>query len=69
LSDKLVKKRKSVTLTPVYLESLDQLVAEGLYLDYQVAIRAALRLLFKFHGIEAFSDKGAELEDDAPSKH
>jgi len=62
VSDKLVKRRFSVTLTPAYIEALDKLVADGLYLDYQVAIRAALRLQFKFHGIEAFSDKGAELE-------
>ena len=69
MSDKLVKKRFSVSLTPVYVEALDQLVAEGIYLERQGAIRDALRHLFKFHGIESFIDKGAELEGDAPSKH
>ncbi len=51
-----------MTLTRVYREALNELVKKGLYLDYQVAIRAALRLLFQFHGIEAFTDKGAEIE-------
>ncbi len=68
MSDKLVKRRFTMTLTPVYVEALDQLVAEGLYLENQGAIRAALRLLFKFHGIESFIDKGAELEGAALSK-
>ena len=69
MSDKLVKRRFSMTLTPVYVEALDQLVEEGIYLEHQGAIRDALRILFKFHGIESFIDKGAELEGNAPSKH
>ena len=46
------KKRFSVTLTEPYIERLDRLVDEGLYLDHQGGIRHALRRLFKFHGIE-----------------
>jgi len=51
---KNVKRRVSLTLTRVYVEALDQLVEEGIYLEHQVAIRAALRLLFRFHRIEPF---------------
>ena len=64
VSDKATRTRISLTLTKVYVETLDQLVDEGFYLERQVAIRAALRLLFKFHGIEPFADKGAELETE-----
>jgi len=46
------KKRFSVTLTGPYIERLDRLVDEGLYLDHQAGIRHALRRLFRFHGIE-----------------
>ncbi len=48
------KKRISMTLTLVYVEALDQLVAEGIYLEHQAAIRDAMRLLFRYHGIEPF---------------
>ena len=64
VSDKAARTRISLTLTKVYVEALDQLVEEGIYLEYQGAIRAALRLLFQFHGIEPFTDKGAELETE-----
>lgn len=46
------KKRYSVTLTELYLERMDSLIEQGIYLDHQTSIRAALRLLFKFHGME-----------------
>ena len=58
------KKRIGVTLTKPYLQGLDQMVKKGLYLDRQVAIRAALRLLFDEHGIESFTDKRAEIEKE-----
>jgi len=48
------KKRLTLTLTKVYVETLDYLVDEGLYMEYQDAIRAALRLLFQHHKIEPF---------------
>ncbi len=62
VSDKTVKRRISLTLTRVYVEALDHLVEEGIYMEPQVAIRAAMRRLFQFHGIEPFSEKAAELE-------
>jgi len=55
------KRRFSVTLTATYIGALDRLVEEGLYIDHQDAIRDALRRLFQYHGIEAFSEKA-----DAP---
>ncbi|HUW46786.1 MAG TPA: hypothetical protein VMW50_13435 [Dehalococcoidia bacterium] len=51
---KTVRRRLSLTLTRVYVEALDRLVEEGIYLEPQTAIRAALRLLFRHHGIEPF---------------
>ena len=70
MSDKATRIRMSLTLTKAYVEALDWLVEEGLYMEHQVAIRDALRRLFQYHGIESFSDKGAELEPeaDAPSE-
>lgn len=50
------KKRLSLTLTQAYVDALDSLVEEGLYLERQVAIREGLRLLFKHHGMELFPD-------------
>lgn len=52
-----MKKRFSVTLTGPYIEALDRLVKDGLYMDHQAAIREALRQLFQYHGIEPFSRK------------
>jgi len=46
------KRRFSVTLTEPYIDALDRLVTEGLYMDHQGGIRHALRCLFRFHGIE-----------------
>ncbi len=46
------KRRFSVTLTQPYIDALDRLVTEGLYMDHQGGIRHALRQLFRFHGIE-----------------
>ena len=48
------KKRFSVTLTGTYIEALDRLVEEGLYIDHQATIRDALRQLFRFHKIKPF---------------
>ncbi len=53
-SDNPVKRRFSLTLTKIYIEALDQLVERGLYLEPQVAIRGALRRLFRYHKIEPF---------------
>jgi len=51
---KKFKRRLSLTLTRIYVEALDQLVDEGIYMEHQVAIRDALRLLFRHHKIEPF---------------
>ena len=51
---KNVKRRLSITLTKSYVEALDRLVEKGIYLEHQVAIRDALRLLFRLHRIEPF---------------
>ncbi len=51
---KNVKRRFSLTLTRVYVDAMDQLVEEGIYLEHQVVIRVALRLLFRHHKIEPF---------------
>ena len=64
---KNVKKRRlSLTLTRVYVEALDHLVEEGIYLEHQVAIRAAMRLLFRFHRIEPFYSELVEEVDKIP---
>ncbi len=61
--EKVPKRRYSVTLTGIYVKALDQLVDEGIYLEHQVAIRAALRRLFRYHKIEPFySDFVEEVE-------
>ncbi len=62
VAEKAVKRRISLTLTKSYVDALDCLVEEGIYLEHQVAIRAAMRLLFQFHGIEPFAEKLAEPE-------
>ena len=66
MPDKTVKRRISLTLTKPYVDALDRLVEEGIYLEPQVAIRAAMRLLFQFHGIEPFAEKLAEPEKQDP---
>jgi len=62
VSDKVDKKRISVTLTSVFVNALDQLVEAGIYMEQQGAIRDALRRLFQFHRIEPFGEKVADLE-------
>ena len=63
MSEKGGKRRYSLTLTRVYVEALDQLGEKGIYLEHQVAIRGALRRLFRYHKIEPFySDFVEEVE-------
>ena len=45
------RKKVSLTLTTRYIERLDHLVKEGLYMERQAAIREGLRLLFELHGV------------------
>ena len=54
LTEKLVKRRYSLTLTKTYVRALNQLVEKGIYLTHQVAIRDALRRHFRYHKIEPF---------------
>ena len=57
-----VSTRISVTVTKLYLDSLDSLVEKGVYLGRGEAILEALRILFRQRGIEPFAEKGAEPE-------
>lgn len=69
---KTEKTRLSLTLTRLYVEALDQLVEKGIYLEPQVAIRAALRLLFRRHGLEPFwvpEDPPEKGEEEAGEGH
>ena len=56
------KTRISITLTQPYMDALDHLIEKGIYLEHQVAIRDALRLLFRHHGIAPFAVKEVEIE-------
>jgi len=66
LVDNTDKRRFSVTLTRPYIEALDRLVEEGLYIDHQDAIRHALRRLFQYHGMELFLEKVGSETDSPP---
>jgi len=57
------KTRVSVTMTKAYVEALDHLVEEGLYLGRGDIILDALRLLFRRHGIEPFKLFEEDVED------
>lgn len=62
------KTRLSVTLTKPLLDSLVRLVKKGLYLNQGEAMRAGMRLLFKFHELEILTEEEAEvrkLEEEA----
>ena len=58
------KRRFSVTLTKPYIEALDRLVEEGLYMDHQSGIRHALRRLFRYHGMEPLYNELVEEADE-----
>ena len=49
-------------MTRVYLDALDRLVEEGIYLGRGEAILEALRGLFRGYGVEPFATKVAEPE-------
>jgi len=48
------RERVQVLLTESYLNALDLLVERGVYGERQVAIRDALRILFRSHNIPPF---------------
>ena len=59
------KKRYSLTLTDLYIDRIDRLIEEGVYMDLQDAIRAGLRHLFLFHEIEPlYKEQVEEAEKD-----
>lgn len=62
MSEKVKKIRVSVTMTMPYVEALDRLVEDGIYLGRGEAILEALRGLFRGYGIEPFATKVAEPE-------
>jgi len=49
-----------LTIPQDYVEALDRLVEEGLYIDRGAIIREALRDHFRQKGIEPFCNEGAE---------
>ena len=51
------KTRVSVTMTQPYVDALDRLVEEGVYLSRGEAVLEALRILFKQKGIKPFAEK------------
>lgn len=53
--EKMEKIRVSVTLTRPKMDDLDHLVSTGLYLNQGEAIRFALGLLFRHHGLDPSS--------------
>lgn len=58
MSGKISKRRISVTLTEPYLEVLDRLVEEGVYVSRGEVVKDALRRIFRHYGIKPFSPKG-----------
>jgi len=48
------RERVSLTLTKPYTEALELLVKKGIYIERQPAVRAAIRLLMRRHGIPSF---------------
>ena len=60
MTEKVVKIRVSVTLTKPYLDALDRLMEDGIYLSRGEIVMEALRYLFRSYGIEPFSARGAE---------
>jgi len=59
LSKKIEKIRVSVTMTRAYVDALEKLVREGVYLSRGEAILEALRMLLGAYGIEPFYPGGA----------
>ena len=60
MNNKMKKTRVSVTMSQLYVETLDRLVDEGVYLSRGEVILDSLRLFFKQLGIESFSKKEPE---------
>jgi Arc/MetJ-type ribon-helix-helix transcriptional regulator len=52
-----------VTLTRPYLDALDRLVEEGIYLSKGEVVLEGLRLIFRRHGLEPFRLLEGPLEE------
>ena len=52
-----VKIRVSVTMTRTYVDALDSLVEQGLYMSRGDAILEAIRIFLRDHRVEPFDDK------------
>lgn len=62
MSEKAAKTRVSVTVTKSYVDALDYLVEEGIYVSRGDAVLEALRLLFGSYGIAPFYLRGVRPE-------
>ena len=65
MSEKVVKIRVSVTLTKLYIDALDHLVEEGIYLSKGEIILEALRNLLRRQGIEPFHPELVEESEES----
>ena len=54
MSNKPDKTHVSLNLTGVYVEALDRLIEEGLYVDRQEIIKDALRRIFRHYEMKSF---------------
>jgi len=52
--EKAEKQRVSVTMPQAFVEKLDKLVEEGLYLNRGQIVREGLRYVFRGYGLEPF---------------
>jgi len=64
--EKREKTRVNYTLSGRYMDRLDHLVKEGIFLNHGEIFRASLRMIFRAYGLEPFPDKRVrpEAEDD-----
>ena len=64
--EKNEKTRVNWTLSGLYMDRLDHLVKEGIFLTHGEIFRDSLRRTFRAYGLEPFPDKGVrpETEDD-----
>ena len=62
MPEKVEKIRVSVTMTKQYLDGLDGLVEEGIYLGRGEAILEAIRLFLRGYGVKPFSPNVADPE-------
>jgi len=56
--EKVERRRFSVTVPQIYLDSIDSLVSEGIYLSRGMAVTDAFRILFRLYDLEPFKFEG-----------